>query len=109
MIVPGWLALALLLGASFRVYRLIAHDTILNRPRKWLVGLGDWKEGDTVPDGYREWLTIWLECPWCCGFWVTVAWWGAFEMWPHGTLVAAAPWAISGAVALVAKHLDADA
>ena len=39
-----------------------------------------------------------VECPWCAGFWISLVWWGAFELWPHGTPIAAAPFAISAIV-----------
>lgn len=108
MNVPDWWTLALLGLAAFRIYRLFAKDTILDTPRGWLVGLPpDWEEGRPVPSGYREKVADFLVCPWCLGFWVALAWWGAWQLWPHGTLVAAAPFAISAAVGLISK-IDAD-
>lgn len=103
MTVPDWWAAALLGMASFRVYRLIAKDTLLDAPRRWLVGLGKWGQGKPVPSSYREGLVEFLLCAWCLGFWITLAWWGAWQAWPHGTLVAAAPFAISAGVGLIAQ------
>lgn len=103
MKVPDWWTLVLLGGASFRVFRLIAMDTILDKPRGWLVGLGVWKEGMPVPSNYRKGLAEFLVCPWCLGFWVTLAWWLAWQEWSHGALVVAAPFAISAAVGLLAQ------
>jgi len=46
MDVPSpWVAL-ILLAASFRIWRLLADDEILERPRYWLVRLPrGWQEG----------------------------------------------------------------
>lgn len=107
MSVPNWWTLILLGGASFRMYRLIAMDTLLDTPRAWLVGLGVWKDGMPIPTTYRKGLAEFITCPWCLGFWITLAWWAAWQGWPHGTLVVAAPLSISAAVGLVAK-LDRD-
>jgi Protein of unknown function (DUF1360) len=42
-----------------------------------------------------------LECPWCAGFWITLAWWGAWQLWPFGTAIAAVPLAASAIVGLL--------
>lgn len=69
----------------------------------------DWrKQGDPVPDNYREKWGVFITCPWCAGFWISVAWWIAWLITPDWTLWAATPWAISAVVALVAKNLDQD-
>lgn len=79
MLTPGWYALLLLSLAAFRSWRLIAVDTILDKPRARL------------PQPWQEFL----ECPWCTGFWVGLAWWGAYQATPHWTLVASVPLAVS--------------
>ena len=104
MSIPDWWEFVLLTLAAFRVWRLISEDTILERPRRYVTGLPQrWKEGDALPKGYREYLAIFIECPWCAGFWISVAWWGAWQIWPHGAVVAAVPFAISALVPLLAK------
>ena len=75
MIPEPW-AFALLALAAFRVWKLIAEDTLLDRPLRRL----------------REWEAV--TCPWCSGAWITVAWWAAWLLWPHGTLVAAVALAV---------------
>lgn len=107
MSVPNWYELALLALAAFRVFRLIAEDDILDRPRSWALRYGDWREGQALPVGYRAKWAEFLTCPWCAGFWISLAWWGAWQLWPHGTTVATVPFVISAAVGLVAK-LDSD-
>jgi hypothetical protein len=103
MNVPDWWTLTLLGLAAYRVYRLFAMDTILDIPRAWLVGLGGWREGQATPPGYRSRLAEFLICPWCLGFWVALSWWAAWQQWPHGTLVAAAPFAISAVVGILGE------
>jgi hypothetical protein len=105
--VPSWLALVLLALAAFRTWRLVARDTVLDRPRQWAVNLPvDWQDGDPIPDDYRENLALWIECMWCQGFYQALAWWVAWLLWPHFTLWLAVPWALSALLALAAKNLD---
>lgn len=108
MTVPDWWEFLLLALAVFRVYRLIAEDTILNRPRRYILRLDKkWKkEGDPTGDRYRTEWALFITCPWCLGFWLSIAWWVAFQITEKWTLVAATPWAISALVALTAKNLD---
>lgn len=54
----------------------------------------------------RPLLAHLVHCPFCLGWWVTLACWGGFELWPHGALVALSPFALAGAVGLVGKDLD---
>jgi hypothetical protein len=104
---PHWYALLLLALAAYRTFRLLGEDTITEWPRRWLVGLPrDWKDGDPIPDTYREHVALWLQCPWCAGFWHVLGWWVAWLIWPHATLWAAAPMVASTIVGLVAKNLD---
>lgn len=108
MSVPGWWAFLLLGLAAFRIYRLLGEDTILDRPRGWLLRLPtDWREGQRVPDSYRDKWGAFITCPWCAGFWITLLWWAAWQIWPHGTLVVAALFALSTIVGLLAR-LDDD-
>jgi hypothetical protein len=102
--VPNWYQLVLLSLASFRVWRLLAHDDVLNAPRRLILRLGDWQHGRPVPDGYRGRLADFLTCPACCGFWVCVAWWAAFQWSAHWATVVAVPWA-SSALLLLADRL----
>lgn len=107
MKIPDWYQLILLVLASFRIWRLLAEDTILDKPRNKLLRLGKWKaEGDPVPLKYRKEWGVFLQCPWCLGFWVTLAWWGGFQVSPHWAIVAAVPWAISAVVGAIAHALS---
>lgn len=95
MKVPGWYELVLLALASYRVWRLLAEDTVLDRPRAWVVGLSGWQAGQRTPVTYRESLAEFLTCSSCFGFWVSVVWFASFQLWEHGTIVASVPFAIS--------------
>jgi hypothetical protein len=92
--IPEPYELVLLALAAFRVWKLVADDRILDRPRDWLIArMG----GDSPRAVY--WSDF-LVCPWCAGFWITLAWWGAWYAWPDAVIVAV-PWAISAVVGLL--------
>jgi len=92
--VPGSWEFVLLGLAAFRLWRLIAEDTILDRPRGWVTGrVGEY------------WGTF-IVCPWCSGAWLSFAWWLAWVAWPHGVLVASTPLALSAVVGLIAANID---
>lgn len=62
---------------------------------------------DFVRPGYdRPTLAHLVHCPFCLGWWVTLACWTGFEFSPHWALVALSPFALAGAVGLVGKDLD---
>lgn len=108
MNVPNWYSLTLLALAAFRTWRLLAVDDILNVPRRYVTRLPKgWKEGDPVPANYNYALPAFIACPWCLGFWLSLAWWGLWQAWPHGTLVAASVAAVSALVPL-ADRLTSD-
>lgn len=69
---PDWWEFVLLAVAVWRIWHLLAHDSILDRPRRYLLRLSpDWrKEGDPVGEGYRLEWALFLTCPYCAGFWI---------------------------------------
>lgn len=95
MSVPGWYELALLALAAYRTWYLIGQDTILDRPRRYI----------TAKSKYVETL---LECPYCAGFWVSLGWWGAWQLWPHGALVVAGALAVAALVPVIERALSDD-
>lgn len=95
MSTPSWYALVILALAVFRMYRLIAEDDILDRPRDWFL--------DRLEEERLEKLDKLITCPWCLGFWLSVAAWGLWLLAPSWTVGLAFPWALSAAVALIAK------
>ena len=106
MKIPDWYQLVLLVLAAFRVWRLLDEDTILDRPRRRLLRLGSWQqEGDPVPASYRKTLGNFISCPWCLGFHITLAWWGAYQWSPHWAIVVAVPWALSAVVGIIGSKI----
>ena len=107
---PDWWQFLILALAVFRVYRLIAEDTILERPRRWALRLdANWKkEGDYTGERYRSEWALFITCPWCLGFWLSLLAWAAYLISPKWAVGLAVPLAISAVVALVAKNLDRD-
>ena len=87
MTIPNWYELLLLGLAAWRTYRLIAFDVILDGPRAWLLR--------------RSHLADFLACPFCLGFWVALAWWGAWEAAPHALTIAASAVAVTAIVPLI--------
>jgi hypothetical protein len=100
--VPEPWAFALIVGAAYRLWRLAAADSILDGWRDRLVRAAK----HNTPEEYREKVDIFLHCPWCLGFWITLAWFAAWWAWPHETLIAAAPLAASASVGLVQRNFD---
>ena len=99
MTIPDWYELGLLVLASWRTWHLLAEDDLFDRSRRWLTRLPTgWADGDRLPDRYRLRLAEFINCPYCFGFWIGLAWWGAFQIWEFGTLVVAVPFAISAGV-----------
>ena len=109
MSVPNWWSATLLALAAWRIFHLLAFDTIFDSPRRKLLRLNKtWKqEGDATGENYREAWGLFITCPYCAGFWIALAWWGAWQIWPHGTLVAATPFVINAGV-IAAQRLLSD-
>lgn len=108
MRVPEWWAAVLLALAAHRLFRLIALDTILDGPRAFILRAGSWRpdSGADPPRGFRAGVATFISCPWCAGFWISVVVWAAWQLWPHATLVVAAPLAISSVVALIVTSTE---
>jgi len=100
-VIPEPWEFALLALAAFRIWKLIGDDAVLDRPRAWALAQLDARfsnKGDV--------LDYFITCPWCAGFWISLAWWGAWLLWPHGTLVAAALWSLSAVVGYLGVGID---
>jgi hypothetical protein len=93
-VIPTWWGFTLITLAVWRVWRLLAEDTIIDRPRAWIIGRSNWVEAL-------------VECPYCLGFWLSLGWVGALWLWPYWTVVAAVPWAVSAGVAVLATVVHA--
>lgn len=108
--VPDWWQLTLIVLASSRVWRLLAEDTLVDRPRRWLLRIGpDWQEeGDQLPEDFREGWAKFVTCPWCLGAWTVVAWWVAWLAFGDWALVAATPWAASALVGVIGAYVSSE-
>jgi Protein of unknown function (DUF1360) len=102
--IPNWWEFLLLVLAAFRVWKLLAEDTILDRVRDASMLLAFKARGAS---GKQYW-ELFLTCPWCAGAWITLAWWGAWQAWEHTTLVVATPFALSAVVGLVGSFTTED-
>lgn len=107
MTVPDpWSAL-ILVACIYRLWRLLAEDTILDQYRYQLVGLPtNWQEGDEIPPAYRSGLAQFINCSWCFGFWIGLAVWGVWELVPYWTEVISIPFALSAGVGVIRARLD---
>lgn len=111
MIPSPWVGLILLLGA-FRVTRLIGWDDLppIARLRARLTGevryVNSTESREEIFRYGRPLLAHFLACPYCQGFWVSLVVYGAWILEPRWVLYALAPFALSGAVGLVARNGD---
>lgn len=114
MIPPVWQFILLAL-AAYRLWRLLADDDILERPRRYLLRLPrTWQEGDSIPRKYRNEWALFLTCPWCAGAWVSlvtyIGWVATLGEWPDSVsevFVGLGVWfALSASVGLIRTNLD---
>jgi len=111
--VPSWWAFSLLALASYRTTRLVGWDVITRPLREPATGReehGGAKEArDTsqpAPSGWRHHVDVFFHCPFCLGWWLSLAWYGLWVCWPTGALALATPFALSAVVGLTTKNLD---
>jgi len=102
--VPGAWAGVLLALAAYRLFRIVGYDTITQPIRERVTG---YKDSDTLPSDVTDAKLAYLfRCPWCLGWWVSLAVWGVYEASPHWALVAATPLAISAGCGIIGRNLD---
>jgi hypothetical protein len=104
--VPDPLPFLVLVLGSYRLTRLAGWDDFppIARLRDRATGLRG--EPDGVLWHQRPLLEEFLACPFCLGFWISLAIYIAWLSAERPTLYAVTPFAISGAVGLIAKNLD---
>ncbi len=112
MIPAPWVALVLALGV-YRVFRLIGWDDFppIAKLRARAVGEHVYYNTTESRDGplyryRRPVLNHFLNCPFCFGFWLSLL---VYVLWlfvPTEVLYGLAPFALSGAVGIVASKLD---
>lgn len=102
----AFLALIVLALAGHRVARIIGWDSITQRPRQRFLGYDDDGKRNRWPRD-RKRLGEFIHCPWCQGFWLSVAFYAAWREWPHGVWWVAGPLAVSSLIGVYTTHLDA--
>lgn len=114
-VIPPIYQFALLALVAYRIWRLLAEDEVLERPRRWLVRLPrDWDEENPIPRAYRNELGGFISCPWCLGFWISL---GSYIGWMFtlgdtpdsvsDVFVAVGIWfALSAVVGIIRAQLD---
>lgn len=101
----SWLALFVVSLGVFRLWRILSTDTVLDRPRDWLLGTQTLAGG--VTHYKRKRTADFLGCAWCFGFWLSLGAFAAWHWWSaEDTVLIATPLAISAVVGLVTAHLD---
>lgn len=96
--VPLWLQLLVVALGTARLTALVTGDRIARRPRWWVI---DTSRAVGEGEGYAAYL---VSCPWCAGFWLSLATTCAWLLWPIATSYVLLPWAVAFvAGALVAK------
>lgn len=122
MIPSPFVSLVLVLGV-YRLCRLAGWDEFppILRLRDWLTGAVqvsaqsiNQRMGITNdPPAQVTWrykrptLAKFIECPYCLGWWLSLTAYLAWLWEPRWALYALFPFALSGAVGLVSKNLDA--
>lgn len=81
----------------------MGDDAVLDRPRDAVLAWLDKRTGNRG----GNWADYFITCPWCAGFWITLAWWIGWLIYPYGALVAAVPFALSAAVGYLGVGIDA--
>jgi len=112
--IPNCFEFALLAVAAWRTFQLLAEDDILDRPRRWVLRLGDWQppapgqREQPPPDDYRTYWGAFLTCPYCAGFWISLIWYLAWLAFGDWTVIVGLPLAINAGVVLGAKTLGSN-
>lgn len=84
----------------WRLWRILSTDTVLDKPRDWLLGTVSYAGG--VTHYKRKAAADFIGCPWCFGFWLTLGALAAWHWWSKdNTVLLAAPLAVSAGVGLL--------
>ncbi len=110
MNIPNWYEVALLALAAWRVFQLLAFDTIMEGARRRLFRVPkDWDGTSPITTkSYRETLALFVQCPYCAGFWIALAWWVAWLICPYETVLVAVPLALSAGVIAADRVLSSE-
>lgn len=103
-LVNGFALVVLVLGA-YRLWMLLAKDTITQAWRTRLLGYDDTGARNRWPHPHKR-LAELVHCPWCLGFWISLACVVAYRVWPNATTWVLLPFAVSASVALISVCFD---
>jgi uncharacterized protein DUF1360 len=81
--------------AAWRTWHLAAEDDILNRPRRWVVKHGP------------SWADELIECPYCLGFWISLAYSAAWWAVGDDLRFVVVPLAVAAVVPIIQTCLNA--
>jgi hypothetical protein len=93
---PGPYEFVILALAAYRLWKLLAEDAILDRPRAWAMAQAERR-------GHGDLFATWLTCPWCSGLWLTGWVWLWWAVWPNA-IWGASVLAASTIIGLIARH-----
>lgn len=111
--IPTWWQFAILVLGAYRITRLLGWDDWppIYKLRARLLGerwfFPSQSSNEKARVAYdRALLAKLFHCPFCLGWWVCLLAWALWLPFPHFTIIALTPWALSGAVGLLSKNLD---
>lgn len=96
---PRAAELVILWLGAYRVWWLVAKDTLTQAWRTRLLGYEDNGSRNRWPHPHQR-VGEFVHCPWCLGFWICLAIVLAYAQWPSGTLWVMLPFALSALVGL---------
>lgn len=105
---PDWWPSIVLALGTFRLFRLLSYDDFppVERLRAKILGEYPPIEEDEEPIYFRPTLAHFVGCPFCLGAWLSLAVYLAWLAWPHATMYAAYPFALSAAVGMIVRKWD---
>lgn len=98
LLAPDWFGCTLLALAALRCWWLLANDAILNPVRDRVISW--W------PRRHTDALVTFMDCPWCSGTWIVLAWWWAWLAWEEWAVAVAVPFALGTLVGAGGMILD---
>lgn len=97
--------LVILVLGAYRLWMLLAKDAITERFRVRFLGYDDTGNRNRWPNPHKT-IAEMVHCPWCLGWWISLASGFAYREWPRGTTWVLLPFAVSASVALISVCFD---
>lgn len=99
------LDLVILILGAYRLWMLIAKDAVTQRWRVRILGYDDTGSRNRWPHPHKR-LAEMVHCPWCLGFWASLACVVAYYQWPSATRWVLLPFAVNASLALISVCFD---